>query len=101
MDFPYLSTEPATPVEIIVMPCPICGHKPMNCNCTALEREQHERLEQLKAIMGVVGGETLGDTLIRLGDLLQAVAIDDQGADVDDWKCWLVDVGTRLNNVEA
>ena len=63
--------------------------------------EQHERLEELDNITGVVGGETLGDTLIRLGELLQAVAVDDQGADVNDWKDWLSDVGERLNSIGA
>lgn len=73
----------------------------MNCDCTALERDQHERLEELENVTGVVGGETLGDTLIRLGGLLQAVLVDDQGADVDDWKEWLADVGERLNSIRA
>jgi hypothetical protein len=28
------------------MPCPICGAKPLNCDCTTKERKQYEQLEE-------------------------------------------------------
>lgn len=31
------------------MTCPICDQKPMNCDCTPTEREQHSRVEELEA----------------------------------------------------
>ena len=46
-----------------------------------------------------VGGETVGDTLARLGKLLVAVEVDDQGSTIDDWKGWLADAGKRLNSI--
>lgn len=30
------------------MPCPICGQKPMNCDCTELERTSHNEIEELE-----------------------------------------------------
>lgn len=31
------------------MSCPICGNKPMNCDCTSLEKEQFYEIEDLSA----------------------------------------------------
>lgn len=31
------------------MTCPICDNKPLNCDCTELERRQHEEIERLTA----------------------------------------------------
>lgn len=30
------------------MPCPICGQKPMNCDCTELECTSHNKIEELE-----------------------------------------------------
>jgi hypothetical protein len=30
------------------MACPICDQKPMNCDCTVKEREQHAEIEELR-----------------------------------------------------
>ncbi len=31
------------------MSCPICDNKPMNCDCTSLEKEQFYEIEDLSA----------------------------------------------------
>jgi len=31
------------------MNCPICDQKPMNCDCTAAERQQYGEIEELRA----------------------------------------------------
>jgi hypothetical protein len=31
-----------------MMACPICDQKPMNCDCTVKEREQHAEIEELR-----------------------------------------------------
>lgn len=44
-----------------------------------------------------VGGETVGDTLIRFAGLLAVVLPDEQNMNEDDWRSWLRDCGARLN----
>jgi hypothetical protein len=62
-------------------------------------KELEAIVDKLQAVMVArVGGERLGDTLLRLARLLQAVKTE-QGVDVDvaDWQSWLADCGHRLN----
>ena len=83
------------------MRCRICDQKPMNCDCTASEQEWRATLDELSDIEGVVEDGSLGDSLIRLGDLLESVRLDENGIHADSWKTWLRDVGERINDLDV
>ena len=46
-----------------------------------------------------VEGETVGDTLKRLGTLLMSVRMDSHAYRLCDWQDWLYDTGTKLNEL--
>ena len=46
------------------MSCPICGNKPMNCDCSKAERDMYEELDELRAEV-----QELRDELNRMKNL--------------------------------
>jgi hypothetical protein len=66
------------------MPCPICGQKPMNCDCTDTERRQYSEISDLEEL-----ADALYAKIDRLREERRWIQVGERLPDqVDDVVVW-------------
>lgn len=64
--------------------------------CNDCAQEFCESIGKLLSVK--VGGETIGDTLIRLSRLVDDVNMDEHRTTSEEWSDWIKEIGEKLNS---